>query len=146
MTDLKTPSNRELNNLYKKVKGEQDVANKAYDDAVANAMKFMMDTKSCKAYGLDEWDSEDEEEFLKQPKDKRDEIGRMLRKDPHGTKAALERVRCLNKKLKEIQKQIKVRFNERKTAVAMMVHPRLSENSPCSGLDCDTLRCIMQYL
>ena len=146
MIDLKTLSNGQLMRLFNKVKGERDVADKAYNDAVAYEKKFKMDTKSCKAYRLDEWDSEDEEEFSKQPKGKQDEFSRMLRKDPYGIKAALEKVIRLNEGLGKIQKQIMARQDARKTAVAMMAHPMLSENSPCSGVNSDILRCIMKYM
>lgn len=146
MIDLKTLSNGQLMCLFNKVKGERDVADKAYNDAVAYEKKFRMDTQSCKAYRLDEWDSEDEEEFSKQPKGKQDEFSRMLRKDQHGIKAALEKVIRLNEGLRKIQKQIMARLDARKTAVAMMAHPTLSENSPCSGVNSDILRCIMKYM
>ena len=146
MIDIKTLSDRKLKHLWRKVKEERDVANKAYDAAVAYQKKFMMDTRSYKAYNFDEWDSEDEEEYLKQPKDKRDERGRMLRKDPHGIAAALEKAIRLCDELKMIEKQIITRRDERKTAVAMMAHPRLSEDSPCAGLNSNILRCIMRHL
>ena len=146
MIDIKTLSDRKLKHLWRKVKEERDVANKAYDAAVAYQKKFMMDTRSYKAYNFDEWDSEDEEEYLKQPKDKRDERGRMLRKDPHGIAAALEKAIRLSDELKMIEKQIITRRDERKTAVAMMAHPRLSEDSPCAGLNSNILRCIMRHL
>ena len=146
MIDIKTLSDRKLKHLWRKVKEERDVANKAYDAAVAYQKKFMMDTRSYKAYNFDEWDSEDEEEYLKQPKNKRNEVGRMLRKDPHGIAAALEKVSRLSDELRMIEKQIITRRDERKTAVAMMLHPRLSEDSPCAGLNSDVLRCIMRHL
>ena len=143
MIDIKTLSDRKLKHLWRKVKEERDVANKAYDAAVAYQKTFMMHKGS---RNLDGWDSEDEEEYLKQPKDKRDERGRMLRKDPHGIAAALEKAIRLCDELKMIEKQIITRRDERKTAVAMMAHPRLSEDSPCAGLNSNILRCIMRHL
>ena len=146
MIDIKTLSDRKLKHLWRKVKEERDVANKAYDAAVEYQKYFMMRKGSYKSCDLDGWDSEDEEEYLKQPKDKRDERGRMLRKDPHGIAAALEKAIRLCDELKMIEKQIITRRDERKTAVAMMAHPRLSEDSPCAGLNSNILRCIMRHL
>ena len=146
MIDIKTLSDRKLKHLWRKVKEERDVANKAYDAAVEYQKYFMMRKGSYKSCDLDGWDSEDEEEYLKQPKDKRDERGRMLRKDPHGIAAALEKAIRLSDELRTIEKQIITRRDERKTAVAMMAHPRLSENSPCAGLNSNILRCIMRHL
>ena len=146
MIDIKTLSDRKLKHLWRKVKEERDVANKAYDAAVEYQKYFMMRKGSYKSCDLDGWDSEDEEEYLKQPKDKRDERGRMLRKDPHGIAAALEKAIRLSDELRTIEKQIITRRDERKTAVAMMAHPRLSEDSPCAGLNSNILRCIMRHL
>ena len=146
MIDIKTLSDRKLMRLWRKVKEERDVANKAYDAAVEYQKYFMMRKGSYKSCDLDGWDSEDEEEYLKQPKDKRDERGRMLRKDPHGIAAALEKAIRLSDELRTIEKQIITRRDERKTAVAMMAHPRLSEDSPCAGLNSNILRCIMRHL
>ena len=50
-----------------------------------------------------------------------------------------------DEQIKRVQRQYRL-AKERMNAIAMMLHPRLSEESPCSVLKPDILRCIMEHL
>ena len=58
---------------------------------------------------------------------------------------AEDEVMGFDEHIKMIQYQYRL-AKERMNAVAMMLHPRLSEESPCSVLKPEILRCIMQHL